>query len=44
MARRKRDRLYYREGRGWYMDLRNAGGALKACIPPGKSECHPRQG
>ena len=37
MARKQRDRLYYREGRGWYMDLRNTGGALKACIPPGKA-------
>lgn len=31
-----RDRLYFREGRGWYMDLRDLGGGQKACIPDGK--------
>ena len=40
--RRQRDRLYYRDGRGWYADLRDfadVGGKLQAVIPPGKS--HP---
>ena len=36
MARKRKDRLYYREGRGWYMDLRDKGGGLKACIPLGE--------
>lgn len=31
-----RDRLYYREGRGWYMDLRDLGGGQKACVPEGE--------
>lgn len=31
-----RDRLYWREGRGWYMDLRDVGGGQKACVPAGK--------
>lgn len=31
-----RDRLYWREGRGWYMDLRDLGGGQKACIPEGQ--------
>lgn len=32
---RGRDRLYWREGRGWYMDLRDLGGGQKACVPEG---------
>lgn len=42
--RRQRDRLYYRDGRGWYADLRDfadVGGKQQAMIPPGKS--HPTQ-
>lgn len=31
-----KDRLYWREGRGWYMDLRDLGHGQKACIPEGK--------
>lgn len=33
---KKRDRLYYREGRGWYMDLRDLGEGRKACVPEGE--------
>lgn len=29
-------RLYFREGRGYYMDLRDLGGGQKACVPEGK--------
>lgn len=36
MARRRKSRLYYREGRGWYMDLRDIGGRQCACRPPGQ--------
>lgn len=28
-----RDRLYWRDGRGWYCDLRDLGGRQRACIP-----------
>lgn len=31
-----KDRLYYRDGRGWYMDLRDFDAGQKACIPNGK--------
>ena len=37
--RRQRDRLYYREGRGWYADLRDfadGGGKQQAMIPVGR--------
>lgn len=37
MAKRRRSRLYFREGRGFYMDLRSLGGGLRACIPDGQS-------
>ncbi len=33
--KRKKDRLYFREGRGWYADLRDKSGRLEAMIPPG---------
>lgn len=32
-----RDRLYYRDGRGWYCDLRDLGGRQRACIPEDES-------
>lgn len=32
----KDSRLYYRDGRGFYMDLRDLGAGQKACIPEGK--------
>ena len=37
--RRQRDRLYYREGRGWYGDFRDfadVGGKREAMIPTGR--------
>ena len=39
--RRQRDRLYYREGRGWYGDFRDfadVGGKLQAMIPLGRQK------
>lgn len=32
----KDSRLYYRDGRGFYMDLRDLGAGRKACVPKGK--------
>lgn len=32
----KDSRLYYRDGRGFYMDLRDLGAGRKACVPEGK--------
>ncbi len=42
--RRQRDRLYYREGRGWYGDFRDfadVGGKREAMIPTGQQNPTP---